>query len=79
LDFVNPDQPRNRLEESSKIDTRRSKDAEDTPIELSDVFELPRKTADNTMVEGNGSIRTASSTLADTNLKTSCKGPRSLV
>jgi hypothetical protein len=72
LDIAKPGQPRNKLNGLSK-------NAEDTLIELSDALELPKKTADNTMVEGNGSIKTASSILADTGLKTSCEEPRSLV
>ena len=72
LNTVNPDQPRNKLDGPSKS-------AEDTLIELSDALELPRKTADNTMVEGNGSIKTASSILADRSIKMSCEEPRSLV
>jgi hypothetical protein len=72
LNIVDPDQRRNKLNGLSK-------NAEDTLIELSDALELPKKTAGNTMVERNGSIKTASSILADTGLKTSCEEPRSLV
>jgi hypothetical protein len=72
LDLAKSDQPRNKLDGLSK-------NAEDALIELSDALELPRKTADNNMVEGNGSIKTTSSVLADTSLKVSCEEPRSLV
>lgn len=55
------------------------KNAQDTLIELSDTLELPKRTADNTMADGNGSINTVSSVLADRSLKMSGEEPRSLV
>lgn len=76
--MVTPDQPMNRVHKANETATHWVNNIKRTSIEMSNVPERPEKTTDDVR-EGNGSIRTAASTLADKSMKTSCEKPRSLV